>query len=372
MGPHRKADPPNTLNVMAGVEGGHDGIPGAPRAEAPLAPHHRRRALSVPELVEGVLSGDRVKLARAITLVESNAPAHFAQAQALLTEVLPRSGGAIRIGITGVPGAGKSTLIEALGLFLLERGMKLGITAVDPSSTITGGSILGDKTRMERLSAQPAAFIRPSPSGGALGGVARKTRETTLLFEAAGYDVVLVETVGVGQSEVSVRSMVDFFLLVLAPGAGDELQGIKKGVVELADAVLINKADGASRMLALSSRGEYERALHYLQPATEGWQTPALAASALSGEGLPELWATIQRFVDSTRASGVFAQRRREQERAWMRTLVEEALRERFLREARVQALLPDLEAAVMEGRIPAASAAQALLQAFDGPPLVG
>ncbi len=349
---------------MAGVEGGHDGIPGVPQVSMPLAAHHRRRSLSVPELVEGVLAGDRVRLARAITLVESNAPAHFAQAQALLTEVLPHTGGAIRIGITGVPGAGKSTLIEALGLFLLERGMKLGITAVDPSSTITGGSILGDKTRMERLSAQPAAFIRPSPSGGTLGGVARKT---TLLFEAAGYDVVLVETVGVGQSEVSVRSMVDFFLLVLAPGAGDELQGIKKGVVELADAVLINKADGASRLLALASRGEYERALHYLQPATEGWQTPALAASALSGEGLPELWETIQRFVALTRDNGVFAQRRREQERDWMRTLVEEALRERFLREPRVQALFPQLEAAVMEGRLPAASAAQALLKAFDG-----
>ena len=367
MNPRPKDEPRNTLHVMAGVEGGHDGIPGVPQVSMPLAAHHRRRALSVPELVEGVLAGDRVKLARAITLVESNAPAHFAQAQALLTEVLPRTGGAIRIGITGVPGAGKSTLIEALGLFLLERGMKLGITAVDPSSTITGGSILGDKTRMERLSAQPAAFIRPSPSGGTLGGVARKTRETTLLFEAAGYDVVLVETVGVGQSEVSVRSMVDFFLLVLAPGAGDELQGIKKGVVELADAVLINKADGASRMLALASRGEYERALHYLQPATEGWQTPALAASAMSGEGLSELWETIQRFVAITRDNGVFAHRRREQERDWMRSLVEEALRERFLREPRVQDLLPKLETDVMEGRLPAASAAQALLRAFDG-----
>ncbi|OQA30622.1 MAG: putative GTPase [Acidobacteria bacterium ADurb.Bin340] len=221
---------------------------------------------------------------------------------------------------------------------------------------------------MERLSAHPSAFIRPSPSGGALGGVARKTRETILLFEAAGYDAVLVETVGVGQSEVTVRSMVDFFLLVLAPGAGDELQGIKKGVVELADAVLINKADGASRNLALLSRADYERALHYLQPSTEGWATPALAASAATGEGLVELWQTIQAFLDHTRGTGAFAQRRRDQERSWMRAMVEEQLRERFFAHAAVQALLPELEEAVLGGSMPAATAAARLLKAFDGP----
>ena len=244
-------EPSHALNVMPGVGGGHDGLPDPKRSVAPLSHHHRRRAVPVAELAEGVLAGDRVMLARAITLIESNAPAHFEQAQELLTRILPRTGGAVRVGITGVPGAGKSTLIEALGMTLVEEGKKLAVTAVDPSSILTGGSILGDKTRMEKLAAHPGAFIRPSPSRGALGGVARKTRETILLFEAAGYDVVLVETVGVGQSEVTVRSMVDFFLLVLAPGAGDELQGIKKGVVELADAVLINKADGSSRNLAL-------------------------------------------------------------------------------------------------------------------------
>jgi len=359
-------DPRHALNVMPGVKGGHDGLPGQMRVVVPVSHHHRRRSIPVADLAEGVLAGDRVMLARAITLVESNAPAHFEQAQELITRILPRAGGSVRVGITGVPGAGKSTLIEALGMTLVEAGHKLAVTAVDPSSILTGGSILGDKTRMEKLSAHPSAFIRPSPSGGALGGVARKTRETILLFEAAGYDVVLVETVGVGQSEVTVRSMVDFFLLVLAPGAGDELQGIKKGVVELADAVLINKADGASRNLALLSRADYERALHYIQPSTEGWMTPALAASAMSGEGLPELWMKVQAFLDHTRGRGLFEQRRRDQERAWMRAMVEEQLKERFFAHPQVQALLPELEQAVVGGTLPAASAAARLLKAFD------
>jgi LAO/AO transport system kinase len=360
-------DPSHALHVMPGVKGGHDGMPGHTRLVVPVSHHHRRRTVPVAELAEGVLSGDRVMLARAITLIESNAPAHFEQAQDLVTRILPHTGGALRLGITGVPGAGKSTLIEALGMTLVEEGKKLAVTAVDPSSIRTGGSILGDKTRMEKLSAHPSAFIRPSPSGGALGGVARKTRETILLFEAAGYDVVLVETVGVGQSEVTVRSMVDFFLLVLAPGAGDELQGIKKGVVELADAVLINKADGASRNLALMSRGDYERALHYIQPSTEGWATPALTASAMSGEGLPELWAMVQSFLEHTRSRGFFEQRRRDQERSWMRAMVEEQLKERFFSDTRVQSLLPELERAVVGGTLPAASAAARLLKAFDG-----
>ncbi len=350
---------------MPGVVGGHDGLPGSPSLTP--SPSPRRRHFSVDELSEGVLGGDRVRLARAITLVESNAPSHFEQAQALLTRLLPHTGKAIRIGITGVPGAGKSTLIEALGMQLVEGGHHLAVTAVDPSSTLTGGSILGDKTRMERLSAHKAAFIRPSPSGGALGGVARKTRETMLLFEAAGYDVVFVETVGVGQSEVTVRSMVDFFLLVLSPGAGDELQGIKKGVVELADAVLINKADGQSLSLARISQGQYAQALHYLQSATPGWTTPALTASALTCEGLPELWSQIEAFHTLTQTSGVFEARRREQERAWMLSMVEEQLRDRFFAHEGVKNALPLLETRVMNGSLPAASAAATLLALFDG-----
>lgn len=312
--------------------------------------------------MQGVLSGDRTRLGRAITLVESNAPAHFAQAQEVLRLLLPHAGRSVRLGITGVPGAGKSTLIEALGSHLTRQGHRVAVTAVDPTSSRTGGSILGDKTRMERLSADPNAFIRPSPSGGVLGGVARKTRETILLFEAAGYDVILVETVGVGQSEVTVRSMVDFFLLVLVAGAGDELQGIKKGVVELADAILVNKADGPNAVAAEVARGEYERALHYLQPATPGWQSRAVCASALTGEGVPEIWRMVEEFCAATRASGAFERRRQEQEREWLHSLIEQQLVERFKANPRVAQLLPELEAAVMAGRLPATTAAQRLL----------
>jgi LAO/AO transport system kinase len=361
-------DPRHALSIVPGVGLGHDGLPAGTRGGMPATPHPPRRTVPVAELADGVLAGDRVALARAITLVESNAPAHFQRAQDLLTRILPHAGGSVRIGITGVPGAGKSTLIETLGMELVGRGLKLAVTAVDPSSTVTGGSILGDKTRMERLATHPSAFIRPSPSGGTLGGVARKTRETILLFEAAGYGVVFVETVGVGQSEVTVRSMVDFFLLVLAPGAGDELQGIKKGVVELADTVLINKADGANRIPALTARSEYERALHYIQPSTEGWNTPALAASATTGEGLAELWDTVQAYLDHARGRGLFVARRREQERAWLRAMVEERLRERFFSHPRVRGLIPDLDRAVTEGTLPVASAAARLLEAFDSP----
>jgi len=359
----------SALHVMPGVKGGHDGLPGQGSQDAASAENHQhdhhRREMTTQEYLEGIESGDRTRLAKAITLIESNSASHFEKAQEVLKHILPHTGGSIRIGITGVPGAGKSTFIESFGTYLTGAGKKVAVMAVDPSSSVTGGSILGDKTRMEKLATDPNAFIRPSPSGGTLGGVARKTREALLVFESAGYDVVLVETVGVGQSETTVRSMVDFFLLVLVPGAGDELQGIKKGVVELADAILINKADGANLIPAQSARVEYERALHYLQPATEGWQTIALTASAMTGDGIPEVWQTIQNFVQSTQLSGAFQKRRRAQERDWVRALIEGQLKEEFYENPKVQALLPKLDDAVMSGEMPATAAAQQLLEAF-------
>ncbi len=327
----------------------------------------KRRELTVGQYVDGVVGGDRAVLARAITLVESNAPDHQEQAQAVLTELLPRRRPAVRVGITGVPGAGKSTLIEALGSWLTAGGRRVAVTAIDPSSSLTGGSILGDKTRMERLAADERAFIRPSPSGGTLGGVARKTRETLVLFEAAGYDVVIVETVGVGQSESQVRSMVDFFLLVLLAGAGDELQGFKRGVIELADAIAINKADGDGAAAAELCRAGFAGVLPYLRPATEGWQTRAHACSALTGAGLPELWRVVEGFERVTRASGAWERRRGEQERAWVRELVREGLEERVGALAGVAAHLSSLVEDVVAGRRPATAAARRLLDLFGG-----
>lgn len=327
------------------------------------SPRHPRR-LTVDDYVAGVLAGDRAILARAITLVESNSRMHEAQAQEVLTRLLPHTGKAKRIGITGVPGVGKSTFIETFGCQLVERGHKLAVLTIDPTSARSGGSILGDKTRMEKLCVAPNAFIRPSPSGDNLGGVARRTRETMLLCEAAGFDTILIESVGVGQTEIALRSMVDFFLLLLLPGAGDELQGIKKGIVEMADLVLINKADGDNRLRAEHARADQDAALHYSQPATPGWKTEVALVSGLTGEGLPETWERIERFYAELGSKGVVAKRRQQQTLEWLNDLIHDELRRRFDRDPRVIAKLPELRDALLRGETTAVRAANALLEA--------
>ncbi|WP_442600384.1 methylmalonyl Co-A mutase-associated GTPase MeaB [Neobacillus sp. D3-1R] len=316
---------------------------------------------SVDQMYNGILKRDRSSLARAITLIESNAEQHFSQSQELLERILPHSGKSLRIGITGVPGAGKSTFIEAFGVYLCELGLRVAVLAVDPSSSISGGSILGDKTRMEQLSRHPLAFIRPSPSGGKLGGVHRKTRETMLLCEAAGFDVILVETVGVGQSEAIIRDMVDFFMMLVLTGAGDELQGMKKGIMELIDAAIVNKADGENRPLAIKTKEEYNRILHFLQPATFGWKTKAYTCSALFKEGVEQIWTMLQQFEKTTKDSGIFAERRRIQNKHWLYSLISDQLHFRFFKQSGIKRALPILEEEVMNGKKTVASAVDEL-----------
>ncbi|MBB6175378.1 LAO/AO transport system kinase [Anoxybacillus tengchongensis] len=326
----------------------------------------KRKERSVEEYVAGILNNERTILAQAITLIESNAAKHTEKAQRILHELLPYVGRSIRIGITGVPGAGKSTFIEAFGQFLCDKGHRVAVLAVDPSSSVTGGSILGDKTRMENLARNPRAFIRPSPSGGTLGGVHRKTRETILLCEAAGYDIILVETVGVGQSEVAVRGMVDFFLLLALTGAGDELQGMKKGMMELVDAIVINKADGDNKKKAELAKEEYNQILHYLRHATKGWETKAYTCSSLYGEGIEQIWEVIERFVQTTKQSGVFEERRREQMKDWLHAMIKDYLHIRFFQHPAVQQQLPTIERDVMEGKQPVTMAAQQLIRLYE------
>lgn len=320
---------------------------------------------SVEDLYNGVLEGDRSLLARAITLIESNAEQHFQKAQALLQRLLSKSSHSIRIGITGVPGAGKSTFIEAFGMYLCDLGLRVAVLAIDPSSSISGGSILGDKTRMEQLSRNPRAFIRPSPSAGKLGGVHRKTRESMLICEAAGFDVILIETVGVGQSEVIIRDMVDFFMLLVLTGAGDELQGMKKGIMELADAVLVHKADGVNKQKAEQTRKEYNRILHFLLPATKGWGTKAYTCSSINGEGISEIWMVIKDFELTGKAIGYFEERRKVQKRDWIYSMITDNLQYSFFHHPEVKQMLPQMENEVMAGEKTVASAVDKLFHVF-------
>ena len=317
-------------------------------------------------LLEPLLAGDRRALARAITLIESTRSDHRERADALLAEALPRSGRSVRLGITGVPGVGKSTFIERFGLSLLDKGRSLAVLAIDHSSKRGGGSILGDKTRMEELSRHPAAFIRPSPAGATLGGVARRTRETMLLVEAAGFDTVIVETVGVGQSETAVADMVDMFVVLLLPAGGDDLQGIKRGVIELADLIVVNKADGDLKATAQRSASDYQHALRMLRSPTAGWTPEVATASAITGDGVIAVWDVVGRFLDAVGEKGV-ARRRAEQARAWMWNEVGETLLAELRKHPDVKRLVGGLEREVEAGKSTPAAAARRMLEAFHG-----
>ncbi len=321
----------------------------------------------VPALADRLTAGDRRALARAITLAESTRADHRADAVALLELVLPKTGNSVRLGITGVPGVGKSTFIEAFGLHVIGAGHKVAVLAVDPTSKRSGGSILGDKTRMEELSRDGDAFIRPSPAGKTLGGVARRTREAMLLCEAAGFDVVIVETVGVGQSETAVADMVDMFLLLLLPGGGDELQGIKKGIVELADMILVNKADGDLAKEANWAAAEYKKALSLLRPASANWTPQVQQCSALKGTGIAEAWAAVGAYRAALGPTGEIAARRAEQARAWMWSEISDGLMAEFRAQDGVKDQLAALEARVVLGEITPTTAARELLAAFLG-----
>jgi LAO/AO transport system kinase len=319
--------------------------------------------------VQGVLNGDRRLIAKAITLIESSLAAHQRLAQTIIDLLLPYSGKAIRLGITGVPGVGKSTFIESLGTMLVKKGHRVAVLAVDPSSKRSGGSVLADKTRMEKLAVEPRAFIRPSPSGGTLGGVARKTRETMILCEAAGFDVIIVETVGVGQSETAVASMVDFFLVLMIAGAGDELQGIKKGILELADAVAVNKADGDNIERAEFARKQYETALHFLAPSSPNWTPPVLTCSALEMIDIDVIWKNVTKHHTIFTNTGELKANREKQAVDWMWSLVKEGLKDRFYQNPEVKKNLPETIREVENGTTASTIAASRLLDLLDNKP---
>ncbi len=318
----------------------NSGVAQPPQVNPYLKPRKRRLLMTPGEYVEGILKGDVMVLSRAVTLVESQVAEHQAIAQEVIEKCLPHSGNSRRVGITGVPGAGKSTSIDVFGLHVLKQGGKLAVLAIDPSSERTKGSILGDKTRMEKLSQNPMAFIRPSPTAGSLGGVARKTRETIVLCEAAGYNNIFVETVGVGQSETAVHSMVDFFLLIQLAGTGDELQGIKRGIMEMADGIVINKADGDNVDRAMLAKAQFQSALHLFPPTTSGWMPEVLTYSGYYELGIKEVWDMIDRYFAYVKGNGFFEQRRMQQEKYWMYETINEHLKENFYRDPEIEAML--------------------------------
>jgi LAO/AO transport system kinase len=322
--------------------------------------------METQDYIDGVLSQNRRLVAKTITLIESSLPSHQEMAKAIVDALLSYAGQAVRIGITGVPGVGKSTYIESFGLQLVKQGHRVAVLAVDPSSSKSGGSIMGDKTRMEKLSLAQQAFIRPSPTGGTLGGVARRTRETIVVCEAAGFDVIIVETVGVGQSETTVASMVDFFLVLMLAGAGDELQGIKKGVLELADAIAINKADGNNIENAAKAKMEYEKALNFLTPSSKIWSPPVLTCSAVTMDGIEDIWQTILDHKKKLEISGELREKRRRQALDWLWALVEEGLRERFYRNPDVEKSLSEIVKTVEKGKTAPTAAAHRLLDLHD------
>lgn len=348
----------------------NEGIEQPPSLNAGAAEHFSksgRKLLSPEKYVEGISSGNRTLLSQAITLIESALPAHQELAQEIIRQCLPLSGNSVRVGITGVPGVGKSTFIEAFGKHLTSKGQKIAVLAIDPSSSRSRGSILGDKTRMEELSVDDNAFIRPSPSAGSLGGVARKTRETIILCEAAGFNTILVETVGVGQSEIAVHSMVDFFLLLMIGGAGDELQGIKRGIMEMADAVVINKADGDNLNRVNVAMAELRSALHYFPPTESGWQPVCEACSAITKNGIAKVEEVIDNYVNFTKANGYFDQRRLQQSKQIMMTVIDQALHDHFYQQPEIKKMLLKTEAELNQEKISAYVAAQQLLKKYFG-----
>lgn len=348
----------SAMHVMRGIESTHDGFVASSRKR------FVKKNSSVKDLdtlADNIAGGSRLQLARGITLLESTKESDKKIGQDILTKLLPKTGNCIRIGVTGVPGAGKSTFIESFGLMLANKGYQVAVLAIDPSSTLTGGSILGDKTRMEELSRHPNAFIRPSPSAGTLGGVHKKTRETMLLCEAAGYDVILIETVGVGQGETIVRGMVDYFMLLVLTGAGDELQGMKKGIMELTDGIVVHKNDGGNKPLVKKTVREYARILHMLQPASPGWTSKAQPVSSLERTGLEEVWETVLEFEKAMKDNNQWEIRRQHQTKDWFHSMIEDHLIDSFFSEQGRKRQVKDLEDRLLEGKMTVTSAIDSL-----------